>query len=129
MSAALEHSDSSLSGHDFSEGLDGWIEVDNSPREDYPSERESLMKIISWNVNGIRACHRRASFGSIGSASTRCALYSGNKAWPEQLDSDLLVDHGYEASWATAEKKGIAGSLLFEGQAGPHHHRVVRRAV
>ena len=72
------------------------------------------MKIISWNVNGIRACHRKGEFLALLERLQPDVLcIQETKAWPEQLESDLLVDHGYHVSWATAEKKGYSGVATF----------------
>lgn len=72
------------------------------------------MKILSWNVNGIRACHRKGAFLSLLNKEKPDVLgVQETKAWPEQLDAELLRDHGYHVTWAQAEKKGYSGTALF----------------
>jgi exodeoxyribonuclease-3 len=72
------------------------------------------MKIISWNVNGIRACHRKGEFNRLLAVHQPDFLcVQETKAWPEQLDEDLLSEHGYHVTWATAEKKGYSGVATF----------------
>ena len=72
------------------------------------------MKIMSWNVNGIRACHRKGAFLSFLETYEPDILgVQETKAWPEQLESDLLTDHGYHVVWAKAEKKGYSGTAVF----------------
>ena len=72
------------------------------------------MKIVSWNVNGIRACHRKGAFLSFLERCEPDLLgIQETKAWPEQLEDDLLSDHGYHVVWAQAEKKGYSGTAIF----------------
>ena len=72
------------------------------------------MKIVSWNVNGIRACHRKGEFLSLlDRIQPDLLCIQETKAWPEQLDADLLSDHGYFVTWAQAEKKGYSGVATF----------------
>ena len=72
------------------------------------------MKIISWNVNGIRACHRKGAFYSLLEEQKPDILgIQETKAWPEQLSEDLLHEHGYHAVWGCAEKKGYSGTATF----------------
>ena len=72
------------------------------------------MKLWSWNVNGIRACHRKGEFIRLLEENEPDVLcIQETKAWPEQLDADLLSDHGYHVTWATAEKKGYSGVATF----------------
>ncbi len=72
------------------------------------------MKIISWNVNGIRACHRKGAFNALLEAHQPDILgIQETKAWPEQLDAELLEQHGYHVSWACAAKKGYSGTATF----------------
>ena len=72
------------------------------------------MKIISWNVNGIRACHRKGAFTSLLDNHQPDILgIQETKAWPEQLEADLLEEHGYHVTWACAEKKGYSGTATF----------------
>ncbi len=72
------------------------------------------MKIMSWNVNGIRACHRKGALISLLETHQPDLLgIQETKAWPEQLDAELLTDHGYHVTWACAEKKGYSGTATF----------------
>jgi exodeoxyribonuclease-3 len=68
-----------------------------------------LVKIVSWNVNGIRACAKKGFLEWLGESKPDVVLLQETKAWPEQLDAELLSDHGYHCSWAQAEKKGYSG--------------------
>ena len=72
------------------------------------------MKIMSWNVNGIRACHRKGAFLSMLETHSPDILgIQETKAWPEQLEGDLLESHGYHVSWGVAEKKGRGTCVIW----------------
>ncbi len=82
------------------------------------------MRLFSWNVNGIRAVHRKGLFLSfLESAQPDVLCLQETKAWPEQLESDLLTDHGYHVVWAEAEKKGYSGVATFS-RVPPDEHQV-----
>jgi len=67
------------------------------------------MRIVSWNVNGIRACAKKGFLDWLEADQPDVLLLQETKAWPEQLGPDLLTDHGYHCHWAQAEKKGYSG--------------------
>ncbi len=76
------------------------------------------MKLVSWNVNGIRSVHRKGKFLSfIEAHQPDVFCVQETKAWPEQLDEDLLSEHGYHVVWAQAEKKGYSGVATFSKTA------------
>ena len=76
------------------------------------------MKLMSWNVNGIRSVHRKGEFLALLDAHQPDVLcIQETKAWPEQLEADLLSDHGYHVVWAQAEKKGYSGVATFSRSA------------
>ena len=67
------------------------------------------MKIVSWNVNGIRAAAKKGFLEWLEHAQPDILMLQETKAWPEQLEANLLLDHGYSCVWAQAEKKGYSG--------------------
>ncbi len=70
------------------------------------------MKIISWNVNGIRAVIRKDMFHPFVSAHDPDVLcLQETKAYPEQVAFDLS-SHPYQY-WNGAEKKGYSGTAIF----------------
>ena len=76
------------------------------------------MRLWSWNVNGIRACHRKGQLLSLLEREKPDVLCLQEiKAMPEQLEHDLLESHGYHVSWAPAEKKGYSGVATFSKHA------------
>ena len=81
------------------------------------------MKIVSWNVNGIRACAKKGFLSWLEEASPDVLLLQETKAWPDQLDAELLESHGYHCVWATAEKKGYSGVSTWSRRA-PDDHQI-----
>lgn len=68
------------------------------------------MKLISWNVNGLRACMNKgfAEFVALSDADVICLQET--KMQPEQ--ADIQFD-GYQSYWNSAEKKGYSGTAVF----------------
>lgn len=68
------------------------------------------MKLISWNVNGIRACVEKGFPDVFASMDADFFCLQETKAQPEQVTLDLP---GYEQFWYSAEKKGYSGTAIF----------------
>jgi len=70
-----------------------------------------IMKIVSWNVNGIRAAIQKGFLDFVKSESPDILALQEIKAHPEQVDSKLFqYPHHY---WNSAEKKGYSGVAVF----------------
>ena len=70
-----------------------------------------MLKLISWNVNGIRACQQKGGPGRTADSPPADILcLQETKARPEQVELDGLED--YRASWHSAERKGYSGVLV-----------------
>ena len=69
------------------------------------------MKIYSWNVNGIRAVHRKGLLEPfIDKHQPDVLCLQETKAQEEQSEVDLPE---YEEYWHSAEKKGYSGTAIF----------------
>jgi len=69
------------------------------------------MKIISWNVNGVRACIRNGFMKFLKTESPDIICLQEIKAHPEQVDEDLSsYEHHF---WNSAERKGYSGTAIF----------------
>ena len=68
------------------------------------------MKLISWNVNGIRACLDKGFSEVFAAMDADFFCLQETKAQPEQVTLDLP---GYEQFWYSAEKKGYSGTAIF----------------
>ncbi len=71
------------------------------------------MKIISYNVNGIRAATRKGLFDWLKAADPDVLLLQETKAMPEQVDHELIEQAGYKAYFNSAERKGYSGVAIF----------------
>lgn len=68
------------------------------------------MKLISWNVNGIRACLQKGFEDAFRTLNADFFCLQETKAQPLQVELDLP---GYRQYWYSAEKKGYSGTAIF----------------
>lgn len=68
------------------------------------------MRLISWNVNGLRACIGKGFLDVFRELDADCFCLQETKLQPDQIDLELP---GYEQYWCSAEKKGYSGTALF----------------
>lgn len=71
------------------------------------------MKLISWNVNGIRAVFQKGFLDWLKSESPDVLALQETKAHPSQLTQELLEPLGYKTYWSSAKKAGYSGVALF----------------
>jgi exodeoxyribonuclease-3 len=71
------------------------------------------MKLISWNVNGIRACHKGGFLKWFEDEKADIVCVQEIKAFPEQLEEDLRNPLKYHAIWNPAGKPGYSGTAVF----------------
>ncbi len=71
------------------------------------------MKLISWNVNGIRACLQKGFMDFFKEMDADVFCLQETKLQAGQHDLDLP---GYHQYWNYAEKKGYSGTALFTKQ-------------
>ena len=68
------------------------------------------MKLISWNVNGLRACEGKGFSDTFKALDADFFCLQETKMQAGQLD---LVFEGYESYWNYADKKGYSGTAIF----------------
>lgn len=68
------------------------------------------MKLISWNVNGLRACEGKGFSDIFRQLDADFFCLQETKMQEGQLD---LTFDGYESYWNYAEKKGYSGTAIF----------------
>ena len=71
------------------------------------------MKLISWNVNGLRACVQKGFLEYFNSVNADVFCIQESKLQEGQIELDLP---GYEQYWNYAEKKGYSGTAIFTKQ-------------
>lgn len=68
------------------------------------------MKMISWNVNGLRACVTKGFLDVFQSLDADIFALQETKLQPHQIDLELP---GYQQFFNSAEKKGYSGTAIF----------------
>lgn len=71
------------------------------------------MKLVSWNVNGLRACMGKGFLDFLRDADADVVCLQETKMQREQ--ADFSID-GYEEYWNSAVKKGYSGTAVFTRQ-------------
>ncbi len=72
------------------------------------------MKLLSWNVNGIRAVARKGFLEWFEQASPDILCLQETKAHPDQLGFELTHPHGYQAHFSSSQvKKGYSGVVTY----------------
>jgi len=71
------------------------------------------MRIISWNVNGIRAVEKRGFFDWLKNDNPDILCLNETKAEPGQLSEVFLNPAAYKSYWASAKKKGYSGVAVY----------------
>lgn len=69
-----------------------------------------MMKLISWNVNGLRACMSKGFKDFMDNIDADIFCVQETKMQREQA---AFVFDGYEEYWNSAEKKGYSGTAVF----------------
>ncbi|MBM4447420.1 MAG: exodeoxyribonuclease III [Chloroflexi bacterium] len=73
----------------------------------------AAVKILCWNVNGIRAVRGRGFLEWLYRESPDILCLQETKAHLEQLDKDLREPYGYHTYWNYPERKGYGGVATF----------------
>ena len=76
----------------------------------FPPMNKENIKLISWNVNGIRACCEKEFREAFDSLDADFFCLQETKMQEGQLDLEFP---GYKSYWNYAEKKGYSGTAIF----------------
>lgn len=71
------------------------------------------MKLVSWNVNGIRACGKGGFHKWFENENADIVCLQEIKAHPDQLDEQTRQPKKYHAFWNPAQKPGYSGTAIF----------------
>lgn len=71
---------------------------------------DNMKKLISWNVNGLRACVTKGFLDFFNETDADVFCMQETKLQQGQIDLEL---QGYHQYWNYAEKKGYSGTALF----------------
>ncbi|QSH40663.1 exodeoxyribonuclease III [Lentisphaerota bacterium ZTH] len=75
------------------------------------------MKLISWNVNGIRAVEKKGFVKWLETCGADIVCLQETKAREEQLSDALLEINGYHSTWCSGERKGYSGVATYANTA------------
>ena len=83
-------------------------------------EKSAIMKITTWNVNGLRAALKNGIWDWVGEYNPDILCLQEIKVKPDQLDNDQKeLFKGYRVIWNPAERLGYSGVSTFLKQE-PH---------
>jgi len=71
------------------------------------------LKMLSWNVNGLRAAHKKGFLDWYNKEKPDIMCLQETKAQPEQLPDELREIDGYHVFYSSAERKGYSGVALY----------------
>ncbi len=71
------------------------------------------VRILSWNVNGIRAAYKKGLIDWFAEEKPDILCVQETKAMKEQLPEDLINVDGYNSFFSSAERKGYSGTATY----------------
>ena len=72
------------------------------------------MKLLSWNVNGLRAVHKKGAFETLFEIDPDIICLQETKAHPDQLPDEVRSPAGYHSYFDHSKlKKGYSGVAIF----------------
>ena len=71
------------------------------------------LRILSWNINGIRAAQKKGFFDWFANESPEIMCLQETKISTDQLTDSLKEVEGYETYFAHAERKGYSGVAVY----------------
>ena len=74
------------------------------------------MKIVSWNVNGIRACSQKGLFNFLETEDPDILCLQESKAHLDDLEENITRPLGRMGYWSFADRKGYSGTVTFVKQ-------------
>ena len=75
------------------------------------------MRILSWNVNGLRAAYKKGFLDWFLSEQPDILCLQETKAAEDQIPGALKDVEGYHVYWSSADRKGYSGVALFTKEA------------
>ncbi|MEM8768259.1 MAG: exodeoxyribonuclease III, partial [Pseudomonadota bacterium] len=71
------------------------------------------MRIVSWNVNGLRACLKKGFLDVLEDSGADVMLLQEVRAFPEQLPPPGRSPEGWHTAFAPAERPGYSGVAVY----------------
>ena len=74
------------------------------------------MRILSWNVNGLRACVKKGFLDVLHNSGADLVGLQEVRAFEHQLDAATRAPEGWHASFSAAERPGYSGVAIYSRQ-------------
>lgn len=87
-----------------------------SKGEEKKMDRSVVKKMVSWNVNGLRAALQKGFLDAFHELDADIFALQEIKALPDQLPDNVINIDGYLSYWYPAQKKGYAGTAVYTRQ-------------
>ena len=95
------------------------------------------MRIVSWNVNGLRACAKKGFLDFLEDSGADVLAIQEVRAFPEQLPDEVRSPEGWHAAFSPAERPGYSGVGIYsreppsrvETELGEHRFDVEGRFI
>lgn len=71
------------------------------------------MRVVSWNVNGLRACSKRGFLDFLEASGADVLGLQEVRAFPDQLDDPVRQPPGWHTWFAPAERPGYSGVAFY----------------
>jgi len=75
------------------------------------------MRIVSWNVNGLRACAKKGFLEVLKASKADVMTLQEVRAFPEQLPDDIRQPAGWHTAFSAAERPGYSGVAIYSRRA------------
>ncbi|MFN3453395.1 MAG: exodeoxyribonuclease III [Pseudobdellovibrio sp.] len=75
--------------------------------------RQNTKRIITWNVNGVRACYEKNLMDFVNTLRPDILCLQETKAHIEQVEPDIQKLGFKHSYWSSAERKGYSGVATF----------------
>ena len=77
------------------------------------------MRVVSWNVNGLRACARKGFLDFLHGSQADIVGVQEVRAFRHQLPAEVAAPAGWHASFSAAERPGYSGVGVYSREAPP----------
>jgi exodeoxyribonuclease-3 len=74
---------------------------------------EPAVRLLTWNVNGLRACARKGFARFLETCGADLVLLQEVRAFPDQLDKRIREPKGWHTAFAPAERPGYSGVAVY----------------
>ena len=71
------------------------------------------MRVVSWNVNGLRACARKGFLEFLAVSGADVVGLQEVRAFEQQLDAEVREPPGWHAAFSPAERPGYSGVAVY----------------